>query len=225
MINKMNKKNGPDFTVAYLKESYRIVTKWISGSPVDTSQGVLRVGTRQGLPTIIPSLLRKEILSGNKLSLRVVLTILSFFRVIRATSTLKLSTITGSFTGKSKKLPDYEVAMAMSVFFKNFTVPKIVPSFNLRPLTTAGPNLNVSLKAAPLDAFAFSKEPALLGHLRKVAETTGPNIAKLLDKEMNSYSSYLSLFTSDDLSKAKLGKLSLKEEAAGKVRVFAIADI
>jgi len=92
--------NGPDFTVLYLKECYRLLTKVLAGKP-ETAVAPMRVATRRGLPLIIPGLLRLSIESNNTIDIKVVSSLLSVFRVIKASPKLKTSTITDPFAGNS----------------------------------------------------------------------------------------------------------------------------
>lgn len=148
--------NGNEFTTRYLKECVRLIQHWIAGVPSVCNEADLRVATRRGLPLIIPGLLRLRMEARDLAIIRIILTLLSVFRIIKYPGTLKLETITGPFTGISPRLPAIEVAL----IWKRFTpfLPQI-PLSKLavdRPLLlkTAGPNFKVSILGAPLDALA-----------------------------------------------------------------------
>jgi hypothetical protein len=100
---------------------------------------------------------------------------------------------------------------------------------DLIPSTKAGPNMNPAALGATLDAIAFREAPELLESLRVVADTLAPSLYKLLEEEISISKMWESTITPQlrekVLSELKLGKLSEKLEAAGKVRVFAITDL
>jgi hypothetical protein len=110
--------NGKTFTVQYLKESHRLVSKTLSGE-LSRSSDEPRVATRRGLPLIIPGELRLLLEGGNAPSMvRAVLTLLTSYRVMPAAPKLKLETITASFSGLTKTLP--EVALIIDDRFRPF---------------------------------------------------------------------------------------------------------
>lgn len=104
-IDSLWRHNGDDFTVTYLKEAHRLFVKAISGQP-ESCKTCPRLATRRGLPLIIPGSLRLRIEAGELDVIKLVLTLLSVFRVMRAKSKLKLETITAPFKGVATILPD-----------------------------------------------------------------------------------------------------------------------
>jgi len=86
--------SGSKYTVQVLKESNRILAKYLAGEPVRSAEingcGI----SKFGLPTILPTSFRKEIESGSLSTIRFSLTILSFYRAIYQVPEMKLSTIT-----------------------------------------------------------------------------------------------------------------------------------
>lgn len=180
----------------------------------------------RGLPKIIPGSLRLLIESGDGKVLRIVLTLISIFRVFKYPSEPKLSTITNPFTGMKDQLDWYEVRSIRKLFDK--FVPSRVPTGRSTPipLRTAGPNFKISILGAPMDAWAFvyASPPELLSSLKTIATYFKSNLAEMLELEAE-------LVNGVEFHKPGgqycpiLGKLSLKKEAAGKVRVFAIVDV
>jgi len=233
-ISKMYKTNGPDFTVLYLKECYRLVTKVLAGKP-ETAVAPMRVATRRGLPLIVPGVLRLSIESGNILDIKAVSSLLSVFRVIKASPKLKTSTITDSFSGNSPVIGEWEVVSIFNKLKRSFGTIKIEKRNHLIPLTTAGPNSRISIRGATADALALVGSPVENAWKRLSAEFA-PALAALLEKEVvyaSRWIEFLNQHSYIHIPRAlteykdmfKLGKLSLKYEAAGKVRVFAITDI
>jgi hypothetical protein len=157
-IKNLYKKNGRDFTVTYLKEAYRLLTKVISGQPEPCSPPI-RVATRRGLPLIVPGRIRLRIEGGNYLHIKVAGSILSVFRVIKASPKLKISTIVDPFNGNSSVMPEWEVLAVFNKFKRLFGSLKIVKASHLLPLTTAGPNARISIRGATADAFALVGSP------------------------------------------------------------------
>nr|UPW42155.1 MAG: putative RNA dependent RNA polymerase [Guangdong mito-like virus 3] len=239
-IRLLYKSNGSLFTVMYLKESHRLIMKALAGQP-QKCETPMRVATRRGLPLIIPGRLRLLIEDkvANPGVIRLVLSIITVYRVIRAKPVLKLSTITSPFTGIYSKVLMQELTSLHESRFSGF-IPGIPEGFwiwklrgfrfrqggRLLPLLSAGPNVKVSLVGAILDAIAFSEEPNLLEAFKTVTEYTGKDLYTLYERESGHFSKFLSKCTVKGLlSNLKLGKLAEKLEPAGKVRVFAIADI
>lgn len=90
----------------------------------------------------------------------------------------------------------------------------------LRPLKTAGPNHKKSILGAPLDALAWLNAPEeLRSSFKTLAHYFNSPLAEMLEEE----GKVASQFT--PVKAPILGKLSLKAEPAGKVRVFAIVDV
>lgn len=188
-----------------------------------------------GIPCIIPGILRQYILANDIRHIRAIFAVLTVFRCINIKGSLKLSTITKSFTGLSQTLNILDLKEVLDSSFSTsgfnksgvkttFVMPKAPKGLEtLLTLRTAGPNGKPSILHAPLDAFAFKALPQM-GHLlhaiQVLSKSFKSDIYDILLKEMDIVSRW-------QVSKSKLilSKLSLKPEPAGKVRVFAILDI
>lgn len=229
--------NGKTFTVQYLKESHRLVSKTLSGE-LTRSSDEPRVATRRGLPLIIPGELRLLLEGGNAPSMvRAVLTLLTSYRVMPAAPKLKLETITASFSGLTKTLP--EVALIIDDRFRRFIRKNsdkpfqkedrspLHPSARLLSLNSSGPNGKVQSLSYPHDALAFKQLVArgsdILKNFSIVASYTGKDLYKALVAEMESKEEipYSPIHARHE---GVLGRLALKPEPAGKMRVFAIVD-
>lgn len=222
--------NGPKKTVAYLKECLRLVQHYVAGSPTSTPQkdGEVRVKSRRGLPTIIPGSLRLLIEARDSRTIRAILTILSVFRIIKYPGQLKIETITEPFKGLSDTLPLGEVGMLWGTHFEPL-------AFSIRKtylegkgalkgplmMKTAGPNYRTAILGAPLDAIAVMTmgSEALRKSMKILSDNFKSDIWNFLNIEFEAVSGWI---PKRDL---RLGKLSKKLEPAGKIRVFAIADI
>jgi len=93
-----------------------IVQKFVSGTYVN-STNEFPLALVGGLPRIIPGPFRNEIRKGDPVVIRMVLSSLAVFRIIKCPGHLKLETITDPFKGISETLPDYEVSQALRSLF------------------------------------------------------------------------------------------------------------
>jgi len=203
--------------------------KAIAGKP---ESSLIRVATRRGLPLIIPGTIRLQLEAESIQAIRIILTILSVYRIIPCKGILKLETITAPFKGIAKVLTEEELYDALRPL--DYKTINLVKNGKLVSTVTAGPNYPISGLGGVLDAYAFSRHyPQLLENLRVVCETTGLEVINLLEKEIEAIPKWLERLPTlqggvrlyRKLESLKLGKLSEKLEPAGKIRVFAITDI
>jgi len=108
-IEFLFEKSGPNFVVPYLKESTRVVQKFIAGQPCLTSEGVL-VSLIKGLPKFIPGPLRIKIREMDQVTIRAVLSVLSLYKILDCKPKLKLNTISDPFTGFSRTINPLKLA-------------------------------------------------------------------------------------------------------------------
>jgi len=183
----------------------------------------LRVGAPGGLPIIIPANFRDLIINNQNHRdfqnvIRVIFALLGCYRLIRYPGTLKLETIVDK--SESQGLNPWEIGYTLSLKFKSiFDKTKIGEyQYNLLTLTTAGPNNRISVLSAPIDAIAL-RGSDILNDLKVLSDFFKIGVHNLLMKELD--------ILSDIKCKGTelLSKLSIKEEPAGKRRVFAIVDI
>jgi hypothetical protein len=148
---------------------------WVS-QPIEYRKSiVLSIGMpvkiSGGLPCIIPTPLRRKMEEGCGKTLKLVLTILSLYRIWPCPPKLKLSTITDPFNGISSSLPILEVKKAITFFKPYFGKPKLKVKEVIN-LTTAGPNNPISSLSAPFDAYAMSKESAVFNSFEDYCSLT-----------------------------------------------------
>lgn len=232
-ISALWRHNGSTFTVLYLKEAVHLVTQTISGhASKSTYPGGIRVATRRGLPLIIPGQLRYLIEANHVPTLRIVLSILNVFRLIKCTPVLKINTITDPFTGVSRVLSRSEIVDALVPLA--WRSVKLRANAQLLNTVSVGPNFKVSGLGAVFDAYAFKYNyPGLIPHLERICCTTGPELWSNFQKELRFLPKWLEkcrksphwIKSIPALEELRLGKLSKKLEAAGKVRIFAITDL
>jgi phage FluMu protein gp41 len=154
------------------------------------------------------------------------------YRIITIPGVVKISTITSPFNGLSEVLLKDEIKAALSQL--EWTKVRFKRNARLLQSVTSGPNWPISGLGGILDAIAFHKYyPELLIELENVCKVTGEELWKLLQQELQHIDSFLarveasehSEFWQDKLADLKLCKLSPKQEAAGKIRIFAIMDL
>jgi len=167
-IFHLRKKNGPLFTVKYLKECVRLVQVYVAGVPEYISKD-LPVSITAGLPSIIPGSLRLRMKDKDLDCIRVVLSLLSVYRTMKAPGQLKLSTITDPFSGISQTLSEIELRVALEEMglLNRFTLT--YKDFHISG--SAGPNYRRSPLGAELDCLALSEsnlETAFLNGCRIV---------------------------------------------------------
>lgn len=215
-IVKLYHSTGPSYTVTYLKEVVRLIQKYVAGEKEKLAMDA-RVGITAGLPKILPREIRLLIRNGDHLAIRMTLSLVSVYRIMKSPPKLKISTITDPHKGLCTVLPVMEVSLVLKQLNFKLRDPRLLMLFS------AGPNHNPSALGLPIDAKAFSLNAPILDAFERLAlAINGSEILSLLKKEIDVVSSFdLDPQKAERLS---LGKLSFKEEAAGKVRVFAIVD-
>jgi len=221
----LNKESGTSFLVGYLKESHRLMMKAVSGKPEECST-TPRVATRRGLPLIIPGALRLRIEAKETSIITLVLSILTIYRILHVPGVLKLNTITDKFSGILPTIPKVFIQTGLKRL--RCYGYALIPSKELLSTVKAGPNSKIAVQGLTLDAYAFRENPWLLEKFEAVSRHTGPEIFDLLKSEISNLTSWTKSLNHKDksiLSNLKLGRLAQKEEAAGKIRIFAITDI
>jgi len=217
--------SGPKYTIQVLKESHRILAKYLAGEPTLSAE-IVGVGINKlGIPRILPLSFRKEIETGSIETIRFSLTILSFYRAMYQVPEMKLKTITDpakvSLDGIVKSFASDLPILWSWLKAEGFKVPNLrKPKYQF--IYSAGPNGQATIGAG-LDALAILlKFPRIL----KFGWDMGARFALLHIILLALIYGFIILISIPfkPLPHLLLGKLSLKEEAAGKVRVFAIAD-
>lgn len=229
---QMTKHHGAVYTVKYLKTCQLALAKRISNERIKSLNEIepdlpLPRLTTSSLPRIIPLADRRSILSGNSASItRFWMTLFSIYKVIRVPGTLKLGTITDPSSADEKFLSrggEYLKFLALRHSFR-FDRKLLSKDFGLLMLQTASPSYSVSW----LGIFRDVKQLTVLGldiPMKRLFKVLGQE--KLLAFfnliQENNYPSFPDVKHHNGAN--SLGQLSLKDEAAGKIRVFALVDI
>jgi len=144
---------------------------------------------------------------------------------------LKLNTITDGFSGDKGYLDKVskELGVLASSFRKRNLSP--LPHASWLWLESSSPSVRTSWTGMILDVFTL-KHVGLSPSLEYFLERTGSYNLKRLYKAILKLQDF---WTLDDISmrtpvkdsykKSSVGQLSAKEEAAGKVRIFALVDV
>lgn len=246
-IHDLILKSGKPMAVLYLKQCQMDCFHYLAGTPRKRWSGqgpIVRVDD-SGLPIIIPPRLRSLIKDRDLVTIKLVLTILGIYRTVSIKGVLNLSTITDSGNCQISKTE-------FSSTWKSLVTPsrlRWTPRFSWSYLVTAGPNGSLSIGNASLDALAFLVRPHMLYRFIRLA----PKLVSLYLVFIGCISAVYLILYKIPFSLFReirdcpppttrrpnfrvspliwlrswipdLGRLSVKHEAAGKERVFAITD-
>lgn len=232
-LNLLYQNGGPKLLVKYLKVCSVILQQVCAGYvlPDITPLGLRVSRSKSGLPRIIPAFHRKLILAGDKKVIRFWLTQFSLYRDIHFDGELKLSTITDPYTGTSNFTEFIQFTKPFKdLFFRACDLEFSVNDNSLFQILTSGPQASRQFDHAynshPLTVIKsllnFIKYPDLLTSLKYLAlYMKSTDIISLISSLVGYWFERIKhINPKDDF----LGRLAIKEEAAGKVRVFAMVD-
>lgn len=235
MLLRLTRHHGPRFVVKYLKALTVALQRFIGGQPLSSLREIEpdlplpRLATC-GLPTFIPLRERLELKKLTPSVVRWWLTLFSVYRIISIPGVLKLETITAPYGGRPEVLEQLSAWLLenskqfASRFVSSFE-PK--PSLGLERITKASPSATQSYLGFLMDAdMWFGKveffQFANFGQFSLYYDWF--ETVKMVREKAWVPLSGVKLGR-DTITKTPLGQLSLKEEAAGKIRVFAMVDI
>jgi len=227
----MRKHHGETFTVKYLKSSQLALFKAIAGNPFKSLREIepelpLPRLTTSGLPRFIPLADRRAILSGSSSMIRFWGSLFALYRVIRIPGKLKIETITNPFSGDDFTLSrgiTWLSAYAESQAFR-FDKEKLSHEWGFLPLETSSPSNRVSWRGFLYDVRCLYSI-GLGETLRSMLDTIGQSRLMIYSTFIQESKLILAkAFDSKAETYRSLGQLAIKEEAAGKLRVFALVD-
>lgn len=240
LLNEMKKNHGVNFTVAWMKACYVALQKSLGSDNLKTLReldpDLPMPRLINGVPAIIKSKDRDQIRRGNPKVIIFWSSLFSIYRVLAVSYKLKFSTITDPFKGDRAEF-DKILKYSFLPFWNLEGFNSLVKSHNLAPtrlplLRAASATNSVSWHGLFTDAVGwFSSEkmfPILQDYYLGI-QSCGWNTMWVEEKvlEMSEIGSILS---SKKALRSKcsmvgwFGQFSLKEEAAGKLRIFAIVD-
>lgn len=241
-VLKMKKNHGADFTIKWLKCCYVALQKSLGKDNLeslrDLEPNLPLPRLINGIPAIISSGDRKLI---REMDSRIIIywsSLFSLYRVLKCSYKLKISSITDPFKGSIIEFNEIIQGPIFSIFFDRLNgFPELVKKSNLAPtkvrlLRSSSSSNNVSWHGIITDSWNISnsKEMSLnVSNYLKSVKALGWNTMWFNSKlnEMIELGDRLnnvnSLKTKKSIS-GQFGQFSLKEEAAGKLRIFAIVD-
>jgi hypothetical protein len=233
-LHQMYLHHGAVFVVQYLKVGQLAIQKAIARTPLSSMKEVSVFPfprlTEDGLPVFINSVDRGLIRSGHSSVIRFWLTLFSVYRVITLPGVLKLNTITdtpGYDKDKMQSIADL-ISMKWDPSMLNISILKQEPELLLLESASAGSK--VSLLDYSATAFKLSQTP-LFETFTAYAQLLGydqimTNIKLVLqdDRLQLLWNNRIDTGHKAGIPFGQLGKLSAKDEPAGKVRIFAMID-
>jgi hypothetical protein len=198
--------------------------------------GQVRISrTSSGLPRILHPEIRESLRKGDPRWIKFTLSVFNFYRNLDMEGKPKLSTITAPNKGDMEVMPiliGFIRPFLQSFVFSRFDRPAIDAilrkSGGIFPIYKSSPGM--IKESLPMCGISdFSSHPVnLISQLRALTDNGLLEHIRLLNEKL--FNQMLSYFI--DASKpliagpvrGTLGKLSVKEEAAGKVRIFALVD-
>jgi len=241
LMMKFYRHHGAAFTIKWLKACHLAVQRKISSKPCkslrDIEPNLPCPRLINGLPSFIGTIDRSLIKRNHSPTIRFWLSILSIYRILQGPLNPKLNTISDIFSGSVETINEI---LMLSQFIKDrnertFRNLPSISSSKIIKLLTAGPNNPVSFQSIFTDALAYNKYPEVFNAFRDYCTlTSSDELFKTFDTykwwaedtiETRQSNSWVKLPKSLSFEDIRLGKLSFKEEAAGKLRVFAIVDI
>lgn len=220
------KSSGSKFLCLYLKETVRMVIAFINHTSYTMPKASASVRKdRRGLPKIVPGVLRKSIVLARDqgslkelLTLRIVLTVLSFYRVLNFRAKPSLDSITLPFSGVGSSLPHWELEKVRALFGS-----VKFGGFSWFISESAGPNGPKATWFSFTDCISFLYNPLQWVTWIEFSLWRGHFALVLWFLAIQTLSlPFLPLV--GVLIAGRLGSLTALHEAAGKVRIVAITD-
>jgi hypothetical protein len=242
IVKHLLRSQGIAGTVKFLKTAGTMVQQSIGGHVVgDLGKLGPRVSrTKSGLPRFIPPQLRVLVRSGDAVTVKIILTLINVFRVFEFPGAPKLSTITApnkGHGGMNRMIYSY-----IPLFIARFVRPRFSKKAILDLLLKfSKDNLSNIFKGGPgvIGAFGeFNSLPTILLRAYKTLRSI-PQMWESLNLLWHYMPPvfHFAIAQMDEFFKVEkekgrqvirklpyIGKLGTKQEAAGKVRVFAMVD-
>jgi hypothetical protein len=248
-IYNIYRNHGSQYTVVYLKACQLAIQKAIAGTKVTSLRDIapdhfFKSLSTCGLPMIIPLRDRKLMLNnGSPSVIRWWLTLFSVYRVIYIPGVLKLATITDPLTVSLSSINEVAVPLTKLVNPAMFDLDRLREEPKLLFLESASSTKKVSWTGMLTDLM-YLKHHDMLNPIFEICnllhwDSFHKLIAYLSDNVWDiagiSQDIHFVKACMEDpehvknvhpqTGSLKIGKLSIKEEAAGKLRVFAMVDV
>jgi len=228
---KMNKNHGPVYTVKYLKASQLCIQKKLAGQPfssmreVEPDYNFPRL-SKSGLPSIIKTIDRASICNNSYKIIRLYLSLFSLYRVIKVDFNPKLNTITDNFGGSKIHLDDFNRWLESNSknLLQKFSSMDIkdLTSYRILPITKSSPLGSHSYRHL-IQSYISLKNSSFWQDILEYIKCTNSKNFSILFSNIEFVIDRFKIRAISEYS--HLGALSFKEEAAGKLRIFAMVDI
>jgi len=232
---KLNRLHGPNFVIKYLKASQLAIQKKIAGLPLKTLRelepDLPLPRLINGLPFIIKKNDRQSIRVNSVRIIRFWLSLFSIYRILKMDFKPKLNTITDPFNGNSERLMIFNTWLEsnsiqlLNNFNWSLSLTKLTPD-RLLPIqksSSLGPRSWTTLIPSYL---LFKQDPWLNSVLREYLQLVkGEYFISIFNNIEFALSKFPTTWLWRFCKNQNLGRLAFKEEAAGKLRVFAMVDV
>lgn len=229
-FSKISSTQGIPGLVKYLKAVSVMTQQSIAGYKADYPVRISR--TKSGIPRVFPVFMRRLIRQGNVSYMRLALTLSSLYRDFIYDSPVNIDTIIKPFSGNKRAVDNLKgyIPNFVNLFIApQYSSPAVVRSslkdkFLYIPISKASPQSEAGFSSTnpfTLIRSALAMPKSIISSLRTLTgiyENT--RFINLLESiSLRSFS--------DPVTRVRhpyVGKLGLKQEAAGKMRVFAMVD-
>lgn len=238
-ISKIDKHHGSLVTVKWLKANHVALQKYLGGDCLESLRGlepnIPLPRLYSGLPSCINKKDRRKIQRGHTKTIQFWLSCFSLYRVLKSDFVPKLQSITGEYTGDkaySWELLDYIDDAPRGNYFsrlKNYDSWK--DKINLCPdnvafIQSSSPSNRVSWHGLLNDSVALRDSEVYKFFNNYIASIKAIKFYGIYKQAL----ALADLLGVDHLNRKvsmvnPLGQLAFKEEAAGKLRVFALVDV
>ena len=233
-ILRIYKNHGDVFTVKYLKACQLAIQKKVAGTPLKTLREVepllnLPRLTTSGLPSVIRLQDRRSIGVGSVRIVRFWLSLFSIYRIIKIPVTPKLNTITDPFKGDLDQLEYFNQWLSSKASSKvaNFrliwSLSKIAPQYILpieKASSLGGSSWSSLIRSWTLICLDTNLKSSIISYLKLTSSEWMQSALANIEFVVSKYGSNI-----NDTKFEYLGRLAFKEEAAGKLRIFAMVDV
>jgi len=238
-INTMDRHHGSLTTVKWLKANHVALQKYLGDDKLESLRGLEPdlplPRLYNGLPAIINRLDRKRIQQGHTETIQFWLTSFSLYRVIKSEFISKLSSILGEYTGDktfSWELLDFIDTAPRGNFFSRlkgydqWRANVNLRSNNVTLIQSSSPSNSVSWHGLINDSVALRDSEVFKYFMSYISLTKSSNLLRIYRQALSLHGQIPSeqIKTKKSLVNS-LGQLAFKEEAAGKLRIFALVDI
>jgi len=238
-IKKMDAHHGSLITVKWLKANHVALQKYLGDDKLESLRGlepnIPLPRLYNGLPSIINRKDRKAIQLGNTEIIQFWLTSFSLYRVLKSDFNPKIGSITGEYTGDkdySWAFLDFIDSAPRGNFFsrlERFSSWKLavnLRSNNVALIQSSSPSNSVSWHGLLNDCIKIRDSEVFKYFMEYITLTKSDNFYRIFKQALTLHDQLpLNQIKTKKSLVDSLGQLAFKEEAAGKLRIFALVDV